>query len=93
MITMLPSDNHPLHTAIHQKLAAIVEASSTSPAWREAWLGLGPEATDRDRLAVYRAVRDTGSVPFEAGFFLVARMMDLLTDERAEGVVETRFIR
>lgn len=32
----------------------------------------------------FRAVRDAGSVPEEAGFFLVAWMLDVLTDERAE---------
>ena len=31
-----------------------------------------------ERLAVYRAVRDASSVPSEAGFFLIAWMLDVL---------------
>lgn len=85
-----PKDDHPLHAGIHAKLASIVKASSSPPPWQEAWLRLGPESTDQERRAVYKAVRDASSVPFEAGFFLIAWMLDMLTDERAEeGLRET----
>lgn len=79
-----PQDNHPLHLDIHQKLASIAAASATPPSWQEAWLRLGPNSTDEDRLEVYRDVRDSGTLPVEAGFFLVAWMLDVLTDRRAE---------
>jgi hypothetical protein len=83
-LIMTTRDNHPLFAAINAKLAAIAAASSTPPAWHEAWSRLGPESTKEERLEVYRAIRAAGSVPPEAGFFLVAWMMDLLTDDRAE---------
>jgi hypothetical protein len=72
-----------LHAAINAKLA---EKAATVPAppWRDAWARLGPASTERERLVVYQAVRAEGSVPAEAGFFLVAWVLDLLTDERAE---------
>jgi hypothetical protein len=77
-------DNHPLFAAINGKLTEITAASSEPPAWHEAWSKLGPESTKEERLEVYRAIRASGSVAAEAGFFLVAWMIDLLTDDRAE---------
>ena len=89
-MTAAPGDDHPLHAGINAKLAEVAAASPTLPPWYEAWARLGPESTGRERLAVYRAVRDAGSVPEEAGFFLVAWLLDVLTDERAEaGLRET----
>jgi hypothetical protein len=78
----VPENDHPLHAAINAKLAEIAAASPAPPPWYEAWARLRPESSDTERLVAYRAVRD--SVPEEAGFFLVAWMLDLLTDERAE---------
>ena len=83
-MTAVPENDHPLHAAINAKLAEIAAASPIPPPWYEAWSRLGPQSTDTERLDVYRAVRDAGSVPEEAGFFLVARMLDVLTDKRAE---------
>jgi hypothetical protein len=80
----LPRDHHPWHAAIYQKLGDIVAASSIPPPWQAAWLGLRPNATDEERLAVYQAVRTAGSVPAAAGCFLVAWLLDGLTDHRAE---------
>jgi hypothetical protein len=83
-------DDHPLHAGINAKLAEVAAALPTLPSWYEAWTRLGPGSTGRERLAVYRAVRDAGSVPEDAGFFLVAWVLDVLTDERAEpGLRET----
>jgi hypothetical protein len=80
----LPRDHHPWHAAIYQKLGDIVATNSAPPAWQAAWLGLRPDATDEERLAVYQAVRAAGSVPAAAGCFLVAWLLDGLTDRRAE---------
>ena len=89
-MTEVPENDHPLHAGINSKLAEIAAASPTPLPWYEAWTHLAPKSTDTERLAVYRAVRDAGSVPEEAGFFLVAWMLDVLTDERAEdGLRET----
>jgi len=81
-------DNHPLHAAINVKLAEIAVASPTPPSWYEDWLRLSAESTDTERLAIYRAVRDAGSVPEDAGFFLVAWLLDVMTDARAGVVVD-----
>lgn len=81
---MNSEDTHPLHAAIDAKLAEISAAAPVPPSWHDAWSALGPQATDEERLAVYRDVRDAGSVPSEAGFFLIAWMLDVLTDARAE---------
>lgn len=76
--------SHPLHAAIDARLAEVAAASPTPPSWHEAWSGLSPRSTDVERLAVYRAVRDAGAVPEEAGLFLVAWLLDVMTDARAE---------
>jgi hypothetical protein len=60
------NENDPWHAAINAKLAEIAVASSPLPAWHEAWSRLGPESSEEQRLAVYRAVRDVGSVPDHA---------------------------
>jgi len=75
-------DNHPLYAAINAKLKEVATASSLLPPWYAAWAGLGPQSSSEQRLAVYRAVRAAGSVPAEAGFFLVAWIVDVLTDDR-----------
>src|SRR4051812_10318448 len=77
-------DNDPLHAAIDAKLAGLVAASPTSPDWREPWRRLGPESTDEERLAVYRAFRDSGSLPEDAGFYLVSWQIDAMTSRHAE---------
>src|SRR3954447_12433085 len=82
-------DNHPLFKAIDAKLAEVAAAAPTPPPWYEAWAGLGPQSSLEQRLAVYRAIRAAGSLPAEAGFFLIAWTADLLTDDRApEGLRE-----
>jgi len=75
---------HPLLAAIDDKLAEIAASSPTPPSWYEACSRSNPRTTDAERLAIYRAVREAGSVPDEAGFFLVAWLLDVMTDARAE---------
>jgi hypothetical protein len=67
-----PENDHPLHAGINTKLAEIAASAPTPPSWYDAWSRLGPQSTERERPAVYRAVRDAGTVPEEAGFFLFA---------------------
>jgi len=78
------TDNHPLHVVIDAKLAEIAAACPTPSSWYEAWSRTCPRSTISERLDIYRAVRDAGSVPEEAGFFLVAWLLDRMTDESAE---------
>jgi hypothetical protein len=85
----MAAHDDPLHAAINAKLAEIAAAAPTPPPWYEAWARLGPHSSEEERLAVYRAVRASGSLPAEAGFFLVAWTADLLTGDRApEGLRE-----
>jgi hypothetical protein len=69
------------YTLLDEKLDTIVAASSTPPAWRDAWVRsrrgrqLRPRedrASPEERLAVWQMVRDSGALPEDAGFFLVA---------------------
>jgi hypothetical protein len=77
-------ENDPWHAAINAKLAEIAAATLPPPAWHEAWSCLGPESSEEQRLAVYRAIRDAGSVPEDAAFFLVSWQIDAITLLAAE---------
>ena len=77
-------DNDPLHAAIDARLAGLVANCPTPPAWAGPWLRLGPESTDEERLAVYRAIRSSGSLPEDAGFYLVSWQIDALAGRHAE---------
>jgi len=81
-MTAEPEDDVPLHAAINAKLAEIAAESLQQPSWHEEWSRLGLHATDEERLNVYKSVRDGGSVPSEAGFFLVAWVIDTMMTER-----------
>ncbi len=81
-------ENDPWHTAINAKLGEIASASSPPPNWYEAWLRLGSESSEEHRLAVYRAVRDAGSVPEDAAFFLVSWQIDAITLLDAEEALQ-----
>jgi hypothetical protein len=80
----MTKDTVPPYSTINAKLAEIMVRASAPPAWSESWRSLGPESTDQNRLAVYQAVRDAGSLPPEAGFYLVAWQTDLMTAEAAQ---------
>jgi hypothetical protein len=77
-------DHDPLHAAIDAKLAQVAAQTPTLPPWYAAWRRLGSESAEEDRLAVYRAVRDAGSVPDEAGLYLVSWQIDALILPDAE---------
>jgi hypothetical protein len=70
--------------AINHKLASIAAASSPAPSWCEAWRRLTPQSTESERLAVYQAIHHDGSVPLEAGFYLVAWQADVVALGRVE---------
>jgi len=81
-MTAEPEDDSPLHAAINAKLAEIAVESPSLPSWHEEWSRLELHATDEERLKVYKSVRDGGSVPSEAGFFLVAWVIDTMMTGR-----------
>jgi hypothetical protein len=82
--TMNTRDNTPWHVPINARLAEVVEAAAQTPAWYDAWMLLGPESSEEERLKVYQAVRDSGLLPEEAGFYLVAWQIDAMACEAAE---------
>jgi hypothetical protein len=87
------------YMALDRRLEAVVAGAAAPPAWLAAWLhsrrGLTlpdePEggapgegiARPEERLAVRRAVRDSGVLPEDAGFFLVADQVHFLTEVHA----------
>ncbi len=77
-------DDDSLLAAVNVKLTAIATASRNPPSWYADWMRLGPGSTDEERLAVYRGIRDSGCLPYEAGFCLVARCVEGMADLEAE---------
>lgn len=77
-------DSNPFYFAINVRLAQIVETSADLPQWYDAWRRLGSCATDEVRLAVYQAIRDAGSIPQLAGFYLIAWQIDAIASRIAE---------
>ncbi|HLW65588.1 MAG TPA: hypothetical protein VKS79_09740 [Gemmataceae bacterium] len=75
--------DYPFYRAVNAKLTEIAAATPTPPSWHETWASLTPQSSPQEHLAVYRAILASGSVPAEAGLFLVAQIFDLITDERA----------
>jgi hypothetical protein len=80
------------YTCIDAKLRQIVEASKTRPAWLKAWErsmrgrrglikpGGEQEANPAEPLAVWQAVREAGSVPEDAAFYLIADQIKFMTE-------------
>jgi hypothetical protein len=58
------------------KLEAIARALPALPAWHAALARISAPSSHEDRLAVYQAVRGSGNLPTDAGFFLVAGEID-----------------
>jgi hypothetical protein len=81
---MSTRDNDPLHAAIDARLASLVANRATPPAWAGPWRRLGTESSDEERLAVYRAIRSSGSLPEDAGLYLVSWQVDALARRHAE---------
>ena len=65
-------DDDLFFAAVNVKLTAIAEASRTPPSWYGDWMRLEPGSTKEERLAVYQAIRDSGCLPEEASFCLMA---------------------
>jgi hypothetical protein len=82
------TDNDPLHAAIDARLASLFANRPTPPAWAGPWRRLGPESTDKQRLDVYRAIRSSGSLPEDAGLYLVSWQIDALASRHAEQAID-----
>ncbi len=65
-----------LHVGIDARLSGIATSLPEPPPWNEPWLELGPESIWEERLFVCQAVRDSGTIPDEASYFLVAWIIE-----------------
>jgi hypothetical protein len=65
-----------LHAVIDARLSAIATSLREPPSWNEPWLRLGPESTWEERLCVCQTVRNSGSIPAEAGYFLLSWIIE-----------------
>jgi hypothetical protein len=82
-----------LHAVIDARLSAIATSLREPPPWNEPWLRLGPESTWEERLFVCQAVRNSVSIPAEAGYFLVSWIIeDLAIVEESERVDSLDFM-
>ena len=72
------------YAAVNAKLKAVVETSPTVPPWHDSWTRLGPDATEEDRLVVCQAIRQAGSMPEAASFWLVSHIIDNIATRDAD---------
>ena len=79
-----PQDGFPPHAAINAKLAEVVQIAPTVLLGMTPGNCSGPSRLPNERLKVYQAVRDAGSLPEEAGFYLVAWQVDAIASDRGE---------
>jgi hypothetical protein len=68
-----------LHPTIDAKLSSIARSLSGAPTWYEPWHRLGPESTGEERLLVCRAIRDSGTLPADVGYFLMSWVIENLS--------------
>ena len=80
-IRMASDDTDSFRPAINTRL---LRAGAPRPPWFKEWYRLRNRSSDEDRLAVYQAVRDVGSLPPEAIFFLISWTVDAITLADAE---------
>jgi hypothetical protein len=81
---MASDDTDSLHPAINTRLLRAAAGAAKPPPWFKEWYRLRNRSSDEDRLAVYQAVRDVGSLPPEAIFFLISWTVDAITLADAE---------
>jgi hypothetical protein len=78
------SEGDVLYAAIDAKLTSVLGSLPVRPPWSERWRRLNHASSDEERLAVYRAIRDSGVLPDDAGFYLVSWQIDAIAGHRAE---------
>ena len=81
---MNPGAGNSPYATIDAKLAGLIDTLPARPGWYERWQRLGAEPADLERLAVYQAIRDSGVVPEDAGFYLVSRELEAIAEQHAE---------
>ena len=69
-------ENEGPYAVVNAKLKSLAQALPATPPWHDAWARLGPDSTEEERLGVYDSIRQAGSVPDAASFWLVSRIID-----------------
>ena len=85
---MVPDERDSPYTAIDAKLAGLIATLPARPDWWERWQRLTAGSTREERLTVYQAIRDSGLLPADAGFWLVSWLIDELASELAETALD-----
>src|SRR5262245_60006851 len=80
---MSTGDRDFVHDAIDETLARMLDPLPVKPGWFDAWRRLERDASDLERLKVYRALRDSGVLPDDAGFYLVSWQVDEIANDLA----------
>ncbi len=75
------------YAVVDAKLRAIAEALPAAPPWFDAWAELSPSSLAEDRLAVYQAIRRSGTLPEEASFWLVSHLVDDIASQDSDAVL------
>ena len=73
---------------VNSVLASLVEFSPSPPPWAEAWKALKADPSLKARLALFRQVRDAGSLPEPAVFHLISYTIDEIVACEAGEVLE-----
>jgi hypothetical protein len=73
---MSTKDRERLHAVLDAGLSGTATSLPEPPPWYGAWLRLGPESTREERILVCQAVRDSGCLPDEVGYFLVSWIIE-----------------
>src|SRR5690348_14726710 len=76
---MSTTNRERLHPTIDARLSSIARSLTGTPTWYEPWHRLGPKSTGEERLLVCRAIRDSGTLPDDAGYFLMSWVIEDLS--------------
>lgn len=71
-----------MYAHLNKKLREFANKSPEPPYWYDDWSQLGHRSSLEQRLDVYRDIRDSGDVPDEAGFYLIASVICNMTRDR-----------
>jgi hypothetical protein len=81
---MSGKDPERLHARIDHKLAALAPHMPSPPAWLESWSCLDSRATAEDRLWVCQLIRSSGTLPEDAGYFLICWIVEQMEEQNLD---------
>jgi len=81
---MTGHDAERLHERIDRKLAALARDLPSPSGWFESWSCLNRKATPEDRLWLCRLIRDSGTLPDDAGYFLISWIVEQMAEQETD---------